>query len=332
MKREAFTLLLSILLITSCGKDSSKEALKAYEGKDYSAAIRLFKELHVNEGNDTLYQKELALSYMYRGKELFAKTRNIGTFAGNFEQAEKYIPEPRNGKFKLEYSQLLVDLADAYRKARPGTELEKEEFFDQSLNTVQKAIEEDSTNQSALNLLEDIKQEHFSGLIQRGKDHYNKVRKTGQLDLYYISESVFRQAAKLEPDNKEINKYLNLIRKKTFGILNYRDGLALAVTKFKKNRGKINLNVVVKNYTPVAVNFKPENLALRDAKGRSYELDQKTMKQDDLLGVIILKESVLNDASPVAEGALVYTVPDSIQPAYIAYPIKGGGESRKYFP
>jgi len=69
MKREVFTLLLSILLITSCGKDSSKEALKAYEGKDYSAAIRLFKELHVKEGNDTLFQKELALSYMYRGKE-----------------------------------------------------------------------------------------------------------------------------------------------------------------------------------------------------------------------------------------------------------------------
>jgi len=194
------------------------------------------------------------------------------------------------------------------------------------------AIEEDSTNQAALKLLEDIKQEHFSGLIQKGKDQYNKVRKTGQLDLYYISESVFRQAAKLEPDNKEINKYLNLIRKKTFGILNYRDGLALAVTKYKKNRGKINLNVVVKNYTPSSINFKPENLALLDAKGKSYELDQKTMKQDELLGVIILKESVLNDASPVAEGALVYTVPDSVQPAYIAYPLKGGGESRKYFP
>jgi len=326
------TCLFIIIIISSCGKDPGAEALEAYKAGDYSTAIRLFNDARQRAQNDTLFQEKLALSYLFRGKELYEKTRNIESFAGNYEKAKAQIPRKHSEEFRSIYSELLVELARAYTVAKPETELDEENFFNNSVEIVKMAIAEDSTNQAAHQLLADIKKDHFQGLIDRGKNLYQKAGRTGELDLYFISEYIFNQARELDPDNEEIEKYLRLILRKTLSVLNYREGVALAVTGYDHDRGRFSVDVSVKNYLQNPINMKLENFRLVDGRGRSYPLDPKAMKQNELLGRQVLADTQLDDAQPIVEGNLVFTVPDTVDVNHIAYVYQANKSTKKFFP
>lgn len=320
-------------ILSGCGSDPSGEALTAYHEKDYSTAIRLFKEARTVNKSDTLFQDQLALSYLYRGKDLYEKTRNLDAFTGNYKQAAEYIPEDRSQAFRKQYSQLLRDLAEAYRQTKPSTDLEKETYFDQSVNMVKLAIKEDSTNQDAIALLADIKQEHFEGLINKAKDLYNSAAQKGQLDLFFVSEYVFNQAAALESGNPVITDYLKRIKSNTLDVLNYRDGVALAVTGQRHSRSRLSLEVSIRNYLPTPLSMKLDHFKVVDMDGNdSFAIDRKAMKQNKLLGKTVLEDMVLDANNPIAEGNLVFEVPENVEIRYIAYRYNGNEESRKYFP
>jgi tetratricopeptide (TPR) repeat protein len=319
-------------IIFSCGKDPGVEALRAYESGDYSLAIRLFEQARQQSQNDTLFQEKLALAYLFRGKELYAKTRNIESFSGNYEKAKKHIPDRHSETFKGTYSELLVELARAYTVAKPETEMDEETFFNNSVEIVKMAIAEDSTNQAAHKLLADIKQDHFQGLLDRAKNLYQRAGRTADPDLYFVSEYVFKQARELDPANEEIDKYLRLILRKTLGVLNYREGVALAVTGFDRGRGRFSVNVAVKNYLQNPLHMKLENFRLVDGNGTSYPLDPKAMKQNELLGRQVLADRQLDEEDPLAEGNLVFTVPDTVDIHHIAYLYQNTKTTKRYFP
>ena len=113
-----FIFLLSLVLLY-CGTNHEKEGEAAFLNKEYTIAINHFKQALPNSLNKDGVREKLALSYFYRGEELYEKTRNLKAFAGNFEQAEKNLPEYPNESFSKEYSRIMYELGKAYSVTNP---------------------------------------------------------------------------------------------------------------------------------------------------------------------------------------------------------------------
>ncbi len=325
-------LFIMTIIIFHCGTDFTGEGKVAFNNGNYSEAIKHFtraqEEDSTNRGND----KMICLAYLYRGEELFKKTRNIQVFSGNFEKAQKYIPIPPDAEFNKVYSEILLALANAYLIVKPANEEEKDYNFDKAVSTVKQAIEIDSTNAAAESLMVQLKEDHFQGLIDKGENYYKKAGRRGNADLYFTAEYYLKEALEFESDNKRINNLLYKIIQKTLPVLNYREGVSMAVAGYRSERKATVVNLSIKNYTSNPVNLKLDNFKLVDSEGNQYSVNEDEMKKRELFGETCIKNTVLNAQSSSATGIVAFDAPQDIKIAYIQYQINGQKYVRKRFP
>ena len=174
---------LFFILLVNCGStDYTTEAKIAMQNANYSEAIKLWEKAKVQESYDKSNDQQIALAYMLKGQELFKKTKNVRSFVGNFEIGQSYIPEETSEDFKKQYSKILFTIGHAYNVAKPKNDAEKEDFFSKAVNSLKESMVQDSTNIEAANLLDEIKQSKFQGLIDKGKEYYNKGLKTNNVN------------------------------------------------------------------------------------------------------------------------------------------------------
>lgn len=325
---------LIILAISAiyCGSDLIEEGKKAYSEGDYTQAIRLLTEAQKDDSTNRSYNDIIFLSYLYRGEELYHKTSNVDAFEGNFEKAKEYLPANPTVEFKVKYSKMLLSLAKAYYKDKPGTDLEKEENFESAFSRVKQAIILDSTNSSADSMLAQLKIDHFQGLVDKGENLYNKAGRTGNADLYYTAEYYLKEALEFEPENQKILNLLNKIVQKTLPVLNYREDVSLAVAGLTRERKAISMTLSVKNYTNKPVSINLTNFKLVDREGNSYNVSEDEMQKIELFGETCIKNSILNQANPSIEGVIAFDAPKDAKLAYINYRINNSKFARKYFP
>ena len=150
--------------ILYCGADYAEEGKKAFNKKDYSETIRLLTMAVKEDSTNRSYDEMISISYLYRGEELFARTRNLKAFDGNFKEAQGYLPANPSKKFEQIYGDMHVSLAKAYITTKVSSKDEKELNFEQALNAVKGALTIDSTNATAESLLIALKEGHFQGL------------------------------------------------------------------------------------------------------------------------------------------------------------------------
>lgn len=273
----------------------------------------------------------ICLSYIYRGEELYKKTRNVKAFNGNFEKADEYLPINPTVEFNQKYATMLISLAKAYYATKPKDEDEKELYFENALSRIKKVMILDSTNQVADSMLAQLKTDHFQGLVDKGEDLYKKAGRTGNADLYFMAEYYLKEAKAFESDNKKINSLLNKIVQKTLPVLNYREGVSLAVAGFSRERKAIIMTLSIKNYTAESVSLNIANFNLVDSEGNKYSVNEEEIKKRELLGESCIKNMVLNQSNPSAEGIIAFTAPKDIKLNYVNYQMKNNKFARKYF-
>ena len=332
MKYSQYILLVILsYFILYCGADYVEDGKKAFNNKDYSEAIRLLtqalKEDSTNHSNDEM----ISVSYLIRGEELFEKTRNLKAFNGNFKEAQRYIPANPSNEFEKIYADMHVSLAKAYITTRASSDNEKEFNFEQALNAVKGALTIDSTNATAESLLVSLKDDHFQGLIDKGRNLYNKARRTRNPDLYFTAEYYLKEAQQFEFDNPQINSLLQKITQKTLPVLNYREGISMAVAGVTRERKAIIMNISIKNYTSKPINLVLNNFTLVNNQGKEYQVNEHEMRKRELFGEKCLADTILNSSNPAASGIIAFDAPTDIEIAYVNYKIDQKRISRKYF-
>ena len=327
-----YIFLAGCLLVIQCGVDVVEEGKKAYADGDYSQAIKRLTEAREKDSTNTIINEMIFLSYLYRGEELFKRTNNVDALVGNFELASKYLPQEPTVHFNKMYSKKLLSLANAYLSARAATEEEKDLFFDKAVNIVKQSLYIDSTNTVADSLLDKMKNDHFQNLIDKGKNLYDKARRTGNADLYFTAEYYLKEAMQFETDNTQIYNLMQKIRRKTLPVLNYREDVSLAVAGIKRERKAVVMTLSIKNYTSQPISLLLNNLKLVGRNGSSYRIHEEEIKKRELFGETAIKNSVLNIDNPSTLGIIAFDAPRDIKIAYIQYQIDKKRFARKYFP
>jgi len=324
--------LIFILLVNCSSPDYTTEAQIAMKNADYGAAIKLWEKAKAQENYDNSNDQQIALAYMLKGQELFKKTRNVRSFVGNYKIGQSYIPEETSEDFKKQYSQILFTIGHAYNVAKPKNDVEKEDFFSNAVNSLKNSLVQDSTNIEAATLLDEIKQSKFQGLIDKGKEFYNKGVKTSNVNYYFTAKYYLEQAMEFESANKEILTYLKKVEKKTLSVLNYRDGLSIAILKQEYQKDDLVMYIAIRNYLKEKVNLQLSNFKLVDKNGESHTIYAKGMKVQELFGSTVLADTTLSSNHPEVDGILVFNLPEKPDLAYLSYQIKKNKEARKYFP
>lgn len=330
-----FTYLIAIVFtfsLINCGADLLEEGKKAYAAGDYTEAINLLTKAQKENPIDHSFDYMICLAYIYRGEELYKTTRNLKAFNGNFEKANNFLPINPTNEFNKEYASLLITLAKAYHSAKSKSEDEKELYYENAFNRVKQAKALDSTNTAADSILAQLKVDNFQKLVDKGEGLYKKAGRSGNADLYFMAEYYLKEAREFEPHNKKINNLLNKIVQKTLPVLNYREGVSLAVAGYSGERKAIIMTLSIKNYTAKAISLKLDNFKLVDTEGNSYDVNESEMRKKELFGETCVKSTVLNQDNPSAEGIIAFTAPKDIKIAYVNYQISNNKFARKYFP
>jgi hypothetical protein len=330
-----FIYLIAVVLAFSsiyCSADLLEEGKKAYSSGDYTQAINLLTKAQKENPIDHSFDDIICLAYLYRGKELYQTTKNLKVFNGNFDKANKYIPINPTNEFNVKYASMLISLAKAYYTAKPKDEEEKEYNYENTLGRIKQAMAIDSTNSAADSMLAQLKVDTFQNLVDKGEGLYNKAGRAGKADLYFMADYYLKEALVFEPDNKKINNLLAKIVQKTLPILNYRDDVSLAVGGFNRERKAIIMTLSIKNYKAESILLKLTNFKLVDTEGNTYDVNEDEMKKKELFGETCIKNTVLNQDNPAAEGIIAFTAPKDVKMAYVNYQLSNNKFARKYFP
>jgi tetratricopeptide (TPR) repeat protein len=319
------SLLMTILLV-QCGSDPAQEGTTAFENGNYSQAINFFLQVKKDHPERTEYDEKIALSYMFHGRNIYNNRKNLNSFSGNFDKATGYIPVNPSEAFKKEYSKVLFDLALAYHNSKAQNEIQKEDYFNKTLEYLESAIYEDESNTSADSMLTSIKQTNFQKMLDRGKDFFEKARKQNKADLYVSAEFYLKRATDFDPYNDEAGKLLSQVRIKTLPVLVVRDDLAIAVADYLHQGNSFIVDLALHNYTRDAIAFDVTNLVLITASGEECQPDPNTIAK--------FSDALANQSIPMSQtlnGKYAFQLARGEKAACLEYRLDSK-IMRKYFP
>jgi len=327
---------LSILIITlflftlmQCGGSKLEEGDTHYANAKYTQAINSYLAHKKSNPDTTGINAKIVLAYINKGKQLFGKSRNIDAFAGNYEKALDYLDDDLPPEQKAEYSQLLYDLAIAYRNTKPNNDIQKEKYFNNTLDYLQLAMDSDPQNMTADSMLNSIYMENFQKMFDKGVTYYNRAKKErNNADLYLSAESYFKKAAQFNSEHEEASKYLSNTRKNTLGVLQNIHPMSFCVPNYKIDKKSCFIAFAAKNFSndPITVDINALTLNTKDGQVINVDL-KKTAELEKAL-----KEKAELKAFDLIEGQVVYTLEPNTELDYIAYNYDDGMIVKKYFP
>jgi hypothetical protein len=325
-----FYTLLAVFAILNlyCGSNPGEEAEKAFQSGNYSMALKLYLEAKVKNPQDQSLNEKIALTFMYRGQELYQKSNNIKSFSGNYDKAVTYIPENPGEEFKKSYSKMLLSLAQGYLDSKPQNDIEKEDFLNKAISHLEDAMYHDETNTGAESLLTKVKSDNFQKMLDQGKELFRQAEKQKNNDHYFTAEYYFKKANEFDIYNPEAKNLLSKTRERTITLINVKDDLAIAIGDYANKAGELIIVVVLRNHMTEPVSIDVNNFVLADIEGNTYALDKNTM--DSKYASTKMKSG--NMASGDREGWLVYKVPANIKLEYLGYKLDNGQVLKKYFP
>ena len=315
-----------------CGENFEAEGEAAFNAKDYTTAIGHYKNALPTSLNKEAVKAKLALSYFYRGEDLYSKTRNVKAFAGNFNEGQQYLPDMSDEKFNKEYSRILFELGQAYSVAPPGNELEKDEFYNSSLNMLGEALFWDVDNKAADSLIQRIRDNSFQELLDKANKYFDRAAQTGKVDLYLSAETYLKKAAEYKANDPGVLNLFKKLKKRTLAVLNYQDGVSLAIMSYSHEKDGMLMRLTIKNYLSDSVALDMANFHVIGKDGERYLVDEEAMRVRKLFGEDCMENVTLNASKPFIEGKIIIAMPENVDVGYLAYKVNRRLESRKYFP
>ncbi len=322
-------IIIFITLIIACGGSEMEQGDKNFSEGNYTLALNHYIKYKKDNPGDSVINRKLALTYMHKGKKLFDKTGNIKTFSGNYDKSRQYITEPvKDRTFNRAYSAMLKELAIAYRKARTENEIQKEQYFTSTLDFLNSALEFDPDNNSADSLLQAIYDSNFQKMYDKGITLYKQALKQKNIDLYISAENYLTQANRFRPDDKNTQKYLSKVRRKTLSILRNTTPFSFCVVGFKKDKNAFLTDITIANFTGKKMIFDPGkfNIELSNGEFITYDATQTAQYEKGLTG-----EMELEPRSP-RDGVLAFTIPAGERVIAMNYQDDNGTSVTKYFP
>jgi hypothetical protein len=325
------TLILTVFLLTliQCGGSKLEEGDVFYASEDYTRAVNSYLEHKKSDAQAPGLDNKIALAFFNKGNQLFNKARNIKSFAGNYEKAQDYIDESAlTAEQKAEYSQLLYNLALAYRSSRPNNDIEEEQYFNNTLDYLQMAVNIDPQNTSADSMISNIYAENFQEMYEKGLKAFNSAKKVrDNIDLYLRAESYFKKAVQFNSSDEQAQKYLSNTRKETLGILESIQPFSFCVPNYKIDKNTCFIAFAAKNYSndPMAIDLNALTLNTSDGKVINIDL-KKTAELEKALNETTMKPFDL------VEGQVVYSLAPNTDIEYIAYNVNDNLTVKKYFP
>ena len=68
-----------------------------------------------------------------------------------------------------------------------------------------------------------------------------------------------------------------------------------------------------------------------DTEGNKYDVNEEEMKKKELFGETCIKNIILNQENPSAEGIIAFSAPTGVKMAYVNYQLSNNKFARKYF-
>ncbi|KAA3613186.1 MAG: DUF4352 domain-containing protein [Calditrichaeota bacterium] len=321
--------IVSTFFLLQCGGSKLEEGDQQYAQKKYTHALNNYLAYKKDNPQDESVNSKIALSYMNRGKELYTKTRNIETFSGNFEKANKFLG---NGfsttEHKNEYSELLFDLALAYKATKPQNEIQKEQYFSNTLDYLAMALDNNENNYKADSLLNQIYDENFQKMYDKGIAFYNRAKKErNNPDLYLSAERYLKQAVEFNSASEEAEKYLSKTRKETIGILQSNYPFSFCVPNYQKKANIVYIDFTIQNFSTETITFEMDKLQLISTMGDAYKVDLK--KTEELENAFVDKTKLEPRKMVDGQIAFVFAKDAQIESLNYFYEDK---EITKYFP
>ncbi len=323
------SIIIIFILLYACGGSEMEQGDKSYAGGNYTMAINHYLKFKKEHANDSLINKKLALAYFQKGKELYGKTKNIKSFSGNFSKAERYVDSPQDDPgFNKTYSGLLYDLAMAYHNSRPENEVQKEQFFTNTLDYLNLALEFDGNNTQAEEALQKIYDENFEAMFNKGLDLYKRAGREKNNDLYVSAEYYLTRADHFNPGDPKTEEYLSKVRRKTLSILRNSGPVSFCVVGYKKEKGYFLADITASNFTRQTLEIDPQLFQLELDDGSLINVDgKKTADYDNAL-----TEKTTIEPRKLLDGVLAFKLPPKTKVLTMIYTNSDGQEVRKYFP
>ena len=319
------------VLIVHCADNTIQKADEAFNNGKYLQAINFYKTALQKNPQDEKLKEKMALSYMYNGELGYSKTGNVNAFAGNLEKARTFFPSVPSDAFNKIHSQILVELSKAYINAKPDNDIEKEEFFFESISTLEQSLELDSTNVEADSLLAEMKIKHFEKLLNTANSYYTRGAKERNVDYYFAAKKNLNMAKKFNSTHPDVINLEVKLRRKLGGILDYHEGLSFAILRSLKEKEYFVAYLAIKNYLTDSVNINLNNFSVVDMKGNTYNVSEKEMDVRRVYEPEYLVNTTLTPQKSYVEGILVFSAPDSAEVQYISYKKDDTTSIRKYF-
>ncbi len=323
------TMLFISALLIQCGGNPEQDGDQAFAQQKYNQALSYYLQAKKADSGNQKINEKIALSYMNKGKQLFAKTHNVESFAGNFEKGENFIPETETSpEFDTQYSAMLHELAKAYRQAKPANEIQKEQYFTKTLDLLDLALTFNPDNSAAEKTLADIKSENFKHTYEKGMRFLKQAKREKNPDLYLTAEHYLKRAVFFNPDDKKAQSNLKAVRKKTLAVLDMDMDFPFAIADKQYKDGRLLLAFTALNNGGETMEFDPLKLILVTSDDQEISLDVAyTEKFDNGL----TKKMTLEPRKQI-DGTLVFAVKKSRRIISLNYPLSEDKQVRKYFP
>jgi len=325
--------LIAMLLIGAfmiqCGGNPEQDGDQAFSQKKFNQALSYYLQVKKTTPNNPKIDEKIALSYMHKGLQLFTKTHNIESFAGNFEKGENLIPETETSpEFDTQYSGLLHELAKAYRQAKPANEIQKEQYLSRTLDLLDLALTYNPDNSEAEKTLADIKSENFKHTYEKGMRFLKQAKREKNPDLYLTAEHYLKRAVFFNPDDEKALSSLKSVRKKTPAVLDMDMDFPFAIADRQYKDGRLLLAFTALNNGGETMEFDPQKLVLITPDDLEITLDiAYTEKFDNGL----TKKMTLEPRKQI-DGTLAFAIKKSRRIISLNYPLTEEKQVRKYFP
>lgn len=325
-----FVIIAFLLILIQCGGSKLEEGDANYTKGNYTQAINNYLAYKKSNPENKEINSKIALAYFKKGKKLFNRSKNIDSFSGNYEKAQKYLDESDlSADQKVEYSDLLYEFATAYYNTKPKNEIQKEQFFNNTLDYLSASLEQNPQNSKADSMLNHIYMENFQKMFDEGVKFYTRAKKeSNNPDLYISAENYFTKAVKYNSESEEAKKYLNDTHKKTLGILQNIHPLSFCVPNYKIEKNACFIAIAIKNFSMDPITFDLNSLILNTVDGQKINADlKKTVELKKAL-----QEKTELKPRALVDGQIIYTIAPGTKLESISYSQDGQVLVTKYFP
>jgi tetratricopeptide (TPR) repeat protein len=330
------TILVSMLILVSCGSDPEAEAAELIDAKQYVGAINVYKKAmkEAPEKAD-LYASKITYLTLKNGASLYESrvakkpSAAVSAFELNYNKAIEAMPEEVAVEVKKDIAQLLLEFSEAIYKAEPSNSIKAAEYERLLIESLEHAASLEPDNADIKERMDKIYQEKFETALSKGDKYYSEgSRRNGY--PYIQAEFYYAKALKFMPEDEELAKKLANTRKKTISLwdpdLNFI--FAIVQTKRFKQLGHIVLAYSIKSNVQEPVDFSPANFVVHLKDGNTIGYDAEVNKE---YSDQALKDKTLKDFDEI-DGVIAYAHKGTIEDfEKVVYTDANGNTYEKYF-